>query len=462
MNQKALDYFSSLRGKRVAVLGLGISHRPLIRLLCRYGAEVTACDRRPGAADQYLRKELSGLNVRLSLGDGYLDGLTHDIIFKTPGMRHDIPELMRARQNGSVVTSEMELFFELCPAKIIAVTGSDGKTTTTTLVRELLAGAGRACRIGGNIGKPLLPEIEGISEDEIIVLELSSFQLMSMHQSPGTAVVTNITPNHLDIHKSMEEYIEAKRNIVRFQKPGDTAVLNADNPISLSFADGAAGDTVLFSRKKEVENGVFEKDGVIFDARPRQKPRPVLRAADIVLPGGHNVENYMAAYAAVRKLIPDGVLKAVAGAFQGVPHRIEFVREHAGVRYYNDSIATSPARCMAGLRAFDRRVVLIAGGYDKRLPFDELAREICERVKLLVLTGQAAQKISRAVTDSPGYSPDKTHIIVTGGFDDAVLAAARGAKPGDIVLLSPACASFDMFRNFEERGERFREIVTAL
>lgn len=462
MNQRALRYFEGLKGKRVAVLGIGVSHRPLIRLLCRWGAEVTACDRKADAVEPALKNELAGLGVSFSLGEGYLEGLDHELIFKTPGMRFDLPELIRAEQKGSVITSEMEVFLELCPAKIIAVTGSDGKTTTTTLIHELLIRAGHKCRLGGNIGKPLLPEIEEISPDELIVLELSSFQLQSMRKSPDIAVVTNLAPNHLDVHKSMEEYVAAKHNILRCQKPGDTVVLNGDNALTLAFAHGAPGQVVLFSRTGAVENGVFERDGVFYDARPGTEPRPVLRRGDIALRGSHNAENYMAAFAAVRELVPCEILSEVARGFQGVPHRIELVREHRGVRFYNDSIATSPTRCMAGLRSFDERIILIAGGYDKKLPFDELGQVISERVRLLVLTGQTARKIRRAVTGSASFSKDKTRILMVDGFDEAVQAAVRGARSGDVVLLSPACASFDVFSNFEERGERFREIVMGL
>lgn len=462
MEQNALRYFESLKDKRVAVLGIGVSHRPLVRLLCKFGAKVTAFDAKTDAIDSLLKAEFSSLGVDFSLGSGYLEKLDHEIIFKTPGMRFDIPELEKAREKGSIVTSEMEVFFDICPAKIIAVTGSDGKTTTTTLIYKLLSEAGYRCRLGGNIGNPLLPEIEDITPEEIIVLELSSFQLHSMKKSPDIAVVTNLTPNHLDVHKSMEEYIDAKRNILRSQTEKNIAVLNSDNDITAGFAADTPGRTIFFSRKKILENGIFLNNDMIYDARKGQEPVAVLDRKDIALRGNHNIENYMAAYGAVRELISQDVFLKVAKSFQGVPHRIELVRKWREISFYNDSIATSPTRCMAALDSFDKPLVLIAGGYDKRLSFNELGRAISEKVKVLVLTGQTAGKIRKAVIMSDTFSKDKTAIYTVEDFDEAVKLAARKAKSGDTVLLSPACASFDRFKNFEIRGERFREIIMSL
>ena len=355
----------------------------------------------------------------------------------------------------------MEVFFQVCPCKTIAVTGSDGKTTTTTIIAELLKAACQTVYVGGNIGRPLLPDVDGMEPGDVAVLELSSFQLMTMRQSPDIAVVTNLAPNHLDVHKSMEEYVDAKRNIFLYQNQDGLLVLNQDNEITRGFAPEAPGHVTLFSRRQELEKGVFLKDGVIW-VRNAMHERPVLPVSDILLPGDHNVENYMAAIAALDGLIPDQVIREFAAKFAGVEHRIELVRTLNGVKYYNDSIASSPSRTIAGLRSFRQKVILIAGGYDKHIPFDVLGPEITEHVKELFLTGDTAAKIRAAVEQAPGYSPAQLPITVIDDFEGSVLAAHRAAKPGDVVILSPACASFDKFKNFMERGAAFKKIIYGL
>ena len=455
------EYLQSLCGKKVTVIGIGISNTPLIRLLAGRGISVTACDRSSREKLGALASELEQLGVELHLGEGYLDGLDGDVIFRTPGMRPDLPQLLAAVERGSVLTSEMEVFFRVCPCKKIAVTGSDGKTTTTTIIAGLLEKAGYRVHVGGNIGKPLLPEVETMQPDDIAVLELSSFQLMTMKQSPEIAVMTNLAPNHLDVHKSMEEYCEAKENIFRHQSAQNKAVFNADNAVTLELSRKAVGKCILFSRKKALEKGVFVRDGAIWVAN-ENGIRQVLPLDGILLPGTHNIENYMAAIAAVDGMVSDEVIREYAATFGGVEHRIELVRTLNGVRYYNDSIASSPSRTIAGLRSFDQKVILIAGGYDKHIPFDVLGPEILKHVKVLSLSGVTAEKIEEAVKHSPGYTEGAPEIIRCSGFEEAVLAAHRAAKPGDVVLMSPACASFDQFKNFAERGKAFKKIVLAL
>lgn len=451
------EYMTSLKHKRVAVIGIGVSNTPLIRMLLRAGVEVTACDKSSREALGPIADELESLGAVLRLGEGYLDGLEQDVIFRTPGLRPDVPALAAARERGAEITSEMEVFFRVCPCRTIAVTGSDGKTTTTTIISELLKAAGYNVYVGGNIGKPLLPDAAGMEPGDIAVLELSSFQLMTMTQSPDIAVVTNVTPNHLDVHKSMSEYIAAKENVFRFQGEGGLAVFNADNEITRAFADTHAGRHVLFSRKEELAQGVCLKNGVICSGG-----REVLPTADILIPGTHNVENYMAAIAAVEGLVSDEVIRRVAKTFGGVEHRIELVRTLNGVRYYNDSIASSPTRTIAGLRSFDQKVVLIAGGYDKKIPFDELGPEIVKHVKALYLTGATAPKIRACVENAPGWDGTNPPILEFGDFERAVLAAHQAAQPGDVVILSPACASFDRFKNFMVRGDTFKKIIYGL
>lgn len=454
------EYFTALRGKSVAVIGIGISNTPLIRMLLARGIRVTACDKNPREQFGALAGELEGLGARLRLGPDYLEGLEEDVIFRTPGMRPDVPALERARARGSEVTSEMEVFFEVCPCPKIAVTGSDGKTTTTTIIAELLKKAGRRVFVGGNIGRPLLPDVPEMTKDDVAVLELSSFQLMTMTRSPEIAVVTNLAPNHLDIHKSMDEYVAAKENIFHWQSAGDKVILNYDNSYTRAFAEKAPGKHVFFSRREPIPEGVCLRDDAICVATAKGT-REVLPLGDILLPGVHNVENYMAAVGAVDGLVPDEIIRAFAREFAGVEHRIELVRVRNGVRYYNDSIASSPSRTIAGLRSFDQKVILIAGGYDKHIPYEPLGPEIVAHVKTLILTGATAPKIRQAVLDAPGYAgqPD---ILEEKEFRAAVVKASEIAGEGDVVILSPASASFDRFRNFMERGNLFKEIVHEL
>ena len=454
------EYIDSLKNKRIAVIGIGISNRPLIELLAANGCCVTACDKRTRdklgeTADRY---EKAG--VTLCLGEDYLKNLSADVIFRTPGMRPDLPEITAAIENGAVLTSEMEAFFDVCPCRIIAVTGSDGKTTTTTLISELLREEGYTVHLGGNIGTPLLSKADTMGKDDIAVVELSSFQLMTMKKSPKTAVVTNVAPNHLDIHRDMDEYVDAKRAVFKHQTADGKVILNLDNDITRGFAREANGEVLFFSRRERTENGVFCEDGTLYSAE-NGKCEKLLDTKDIKIPGVHNVENYMAAYAAVRDIVSAETLRKVAREFGGVAHRIELVREMRGVRYYNDSIASSPSRTIAGLRSFTQKVILIAGGKDKGVPFDSLGSEIMAHVKKLIVTGLTADKIRAAVENAEGYCGEPP-IITEPEFENAVKRASKEAESGDIVILSPACTSFDRFNNFEERGNYFKEIVNGL
>ena len=444
------EFFASLGGKRVAVLGLGVSNRPLVRLLLEFGCSVVGCDRTPREKLEEEVLELERLGCRLHVGDRYLDGVEADVVFRTPGMHPGNPAIQALRQRGAEITSEMEVFFEVAPCHLIAVTGSDGKTTTTTLIAEMLKAAGKTVWLGGNIGTPLLPLARQMKKEDYAVVELSSFQLMDMRRSPQRALITNLAPNHLDIHKDMEEYVDAKKNIFRYQKEGDLLVLNADNPITASLR--GPGETKFFSRLGE--GHVCIRDGVIC-----RGDTPVLPVADILLPGVHNVENYMAAIAMVEGLASDEDIRRVAQTFGGVEHRIELVRTKDGVRYYNDSIASSPTRTIAGLRSFPEKVILIAGGYDKHIPYDPLGPEICAHVKKLFLNGATGPQIRAAVENCAGEKPE---MVDCGDFASAVKAAAEAAEPGDVVLMSPASAAFDQFKNFMVRGNTFKELVKEL
>ena len=454
------QYLDTLKNKTVAVVGIGVSNTPWLRRLLREGIRVTACDKRSRDALGALAEELEKAGCRLQLGENYLQGLNQDVIFRTPGLRPDVPELLAAKARGSEITSEMEVFFEVCPCTLLAVTGSDGKTTTTTIIAELLKAAGKTVHVGGNIGNPLLCRADEMHPEDYAVLELSSFQLMTMTHSPHIAVVTNLAPNHLDMHKSMEEYVAAKENIFRYQSAGDVAVFNLDNAITREQGTRAPGHARYFSRREEPADGVFLRGEEII-SRHDGWEQVIMTTEDIRLPGVHNVENYMAAIAAVDGLVPYEVIRRFARDFNGVEHRIELVRTYHGVRFYNDSIASSPSRTIAGLRSFKEKVILIAGGYDKHIPFDVLGPEVVERVKLLVLCGATAGKIRAAVEKAPGYRPGRPEIVEVMPFEKAVLYARDKAQSGDIVTLSPACAAFDQFKNFAERDKTFKAIVNG-
>jgi len=456
------EYLASLRGKTVTVVGAGISNRPLVRLLVEAGVDTTVCDKSEAAALGEFYTEMKDKGAAFRLGAGYLDGLAGDVIFRTPGMHPDQPALKAARERGSLVTSEMEVFFRLCPCRVFAVTGSDGKTTTTTLVSELLKQAGLRVWLGGNIGHPLLDRVDEMRPEDAVVLELSSFQLHSMACAPDVAVVTNISPNHLDVHPSYEDYIDAKKQVFANQKPGSRLVLNLDNEVTRSFIGQERGALKLFSRRETVENGAFLREDGMLCLSGGGSVTEVLPASELRVPGAHNIENMLATFAAVEGYASPDDMRAVARRFTGVAHRLETIRVHKGVRYINDSIASSPNRTIAGLLCFSEKVILIAGGKDKGIAYDAIGPVICEHVKKLYLTGMTAGVIRRAVEAAPEYRPGSPEIYDIDGFDEAIEAAAAAAEEGDVVLLSPASTSFDRFKNFEERGNRFRAVVEGL
>ena len=464
MNTSAERFFRFVKGKTVAFIGIGTSNLPLIRLFAEKGAKVQALDKKDFESlgqNGALAKEYG---AELILGESYLDSINADIVFRSPGTPFYRPELVAVRESGRVLTSEMEVFFDLCPCKTIAVTGSDsdGKTTTTTIISEFLKAAGKTVHLGGNIGKPLLPEIESVSEDDIAVVELSSFQLISMRKSPDIAVVTNLAPNHLDIHKDMQEYIDSKKNIVLHQNAFAKAVVNLDNEIANSFSADVRGQLAKFSVKEEVANGAFLR-GTTVCYSDYGKVTEIMDIGDIRIPGMHNVENYFAAISAVWGLVDVDVIVKVAKEFGGVAHRAEFVREYKGVKYYNDSIASSPTRTACGtLSLYDEKIAIIAGGYDKHIPYEPLGSVINDKVKMLILLGDTAPKIEEAVRSAANFDEAAIRIINVTNMEEAVQAAVENTAEGDIVSLSPASASFGLYKNFEERGNHFKAIVNGL
>ncbi|MGI5959499.1 MAG: UDP-N-acetylmuramoyl-L-alanine--D-glutamate ligase [Massiliimalia sp.] len=460
-------FFESLKGKKIYFIGMGVTNFGVIKQFREKGLDTTVCDKKSceELAKAYPENYvvLKELGVQFITGADYLEHLKEaDVIFRTPGMNYNTPALQKAREQGIVVTSEMETFFDLCPCKIYAVTGSDGKTTTTTLISEMLKAEGHTVHLGGNIGKALLPMIEDIRETDVAVVELSSFQLISMRQSPNVAVITNVAPNHLDVHKDMQEYIDAKTNLIRHQNAFSRTVLNWDNEITRNMTPLVRGKVSYFSRREKPFNGTWLNENGELCRVVSGEVHPIIPMNEIRIPGIHNVENYLTAIAAVGDQVSDDTIRQVARNFGGVEHRIEWVRNLDGVDYYNDSIATSPTRTIAGLNSFSQKLIVIAGGYDKKIPYEPLAPYVNEKVKILILLGATAPKIEKAVTEHPSYDPEKLQIVHANTLEEAVEAARKLAKPGDVVTLSPASASFDLYLNFEQRGNHYKSIVNGL
>lgn len=452
------EFKSFINGKNVAVVGIGVSNIPLINFLVKLGAEVTAFDMKEENELGKIASEFKSKGVKLELGKGYLEKLTgFEVVFKTPSMRIDCEALVRAKNEGAYITSEMEEFVKYCKGKIYGVTGSDGKTTTTTIISKLLEAQGYKTWVGGNIGTPLFSNIEEINADDMVVLELSSFQLMTMDSPIDVAVVTNLAPNHLDMHKDMQEYIDAKKNIFLYQNEDNVLVLNRENEITYGFEKEAKGHVREFSSKRVITNGSYYKDGTLY-----LEGKEVCKKNDIVIKGMHNVENYLAAFIATKDDVEIETMKKVAETFAGVEHRCELVREIDGVKYYNDSIASSPTRTLAGLFAFEKKVILIAGGYDKHIPFEPLAEQGYPFIKEIILMGDTRYLIKEAFDKLKDEKGIEVPSIMVNSLEEAVIKAKEIAKEGDIITLSPACASFDMFPNFAVRGNKFKEIVNCL
>lgn len=452
------EFKKYIDGKKVGVLGIGVSNQPLIQFLVQLGAEVTAFDKKTEVELGGIIEELRSKGVKFELGEGYLNRLEgFDVIFKTPGMRIDVPALVKAKENGAYITSEMEQFVRFCPAKIYAVTGSDGKTTTTSVIYNLLADQGYTTWVGGNIGTPLFSKIEEIKEDHKVVLELSSFQLMTMDTSPEVAIVTNLSPNHLDMHKGMEEYVDSKKNIFKYQSSNDLLILNRENDITYSFKDEAKGIVKFFSSRREVEDGAYLKDNILY-----VKGEAICRREDIAIKGMHNVENYLAAFLATKDDVSKEVMKNLAKTFTGVDHRCQLIRDVNGVKYYNDSIASSPTRTIASIKSFEKPVILIVGGYDKKIPFEPLAEEGNSYIKELIIMGATKDKIRKVFEDLKANKGIDVPVHMVNSLEEAVTKSRELAEVGDYVVLSPACASFDAFPNFEVRGNKFKELVNNL
>ena len=463
MNQKLEEFEKYLSNRNVAIVGLGVSNKPLLKYMYEKNAKVTVFDERD--IDNIPKEDFEEIiryEASYVLGKDALSKLKgFDIIFRAPSCMPTKKELKEAQENGAIVTSEIEMLMEMCPGTVIGITGSDGKTTTTSLIYEIIKEKGYNCYLGGNIGIPLFTKLNEMTEEDYVVLELSSFQLMNMKISPKISVITNISPNHLNIHSSYEEYIEAKKNIFKYQDRNGIVVLNYDNDITRECAKEAEGRVIFFSSKEKLEDGIIVDEDIIKSCDDRIR-RHIISTKDVKLRGRHNFENICAAIAATKTIVDTDTQVRAIKNFSGVEHRLEFIREIDGVKWYNDSIGTSPTRTIAGLNSFEEDIVLIAGGYDKHLDYTPIAKPILDNVKTLILMGQTAEKIFLAVKEEEEKQRKKVDTYICENLEETVRLAKRYAKPGQVVLFSPASASFDMFKNFEERGKKFKEIVNNI
>lgn len=459
------EFIENIRNKKIMFCGIGRSNLPFIDSLTQKNIPVKVYDSKQECnLDTKLVKQLKENKfIDLRLHDESVWQEKNDVIIRTPGMNFFCDKLLKAAEKGSIITSEMEIFFDVCPCPIIGITGSDGKTTVSTLIYKMLKSEGITTHLGGNIGSPLLNKVPKMKKSDIAVVELSSFQLISMRKSPEIAIVTNISPNHLDVHKDMVEYINAKKQILLHQNAFSKAVLNFDNPETQKMKDITRAKTVFFSRLNKLKNGVWLDNSENIVMSDGKTDKIIINTSEIKIPGYHNIENYMAAIAAVSDFVSPEKIKETANSFFGVEHRIEFVKKINGVTYYNDSIASTPNRTIKGvLSLFDKKIILIAGGYDKNIPFDSLAEKIMDKVSSIILLGKTAEKIESEILKSKNYKENNPKIIKVTSMQQAIETASNISSPGDIVALSPACASFDLYKDFEERGNHFKSLVKSM
>lgn len=462
-NEKLKEFNEYIRFRKVAVIGIGVSNLPLIDYLYEKKAQVTVFDER--TIDEIPRETIDKITTygfEYSFGKNCLEKLKgFNIIFRSPSCLPTRIELQEEANKGAIVTTEVEMLMEMCPCKIIGITGSDGKTTTTSMINAILRKAGYNTFLGGNIGTPLFTRLSEMTPEDIVVLELSSFQLMNMQVSPNIAVITNITPNHLNIHKDYEEYIEAKKNIFKNQDENGILILNYDNDITRNSNKEANGKVVFFSSKVRLDNG-FIVDGNIIKECEDKVRKHILNTDEVILRGNHNFQNIATALAATKTLVDTDIAVQAIKEFKPVEHRIEFIREIEGVKWYNDSASSSPTRTLSGINAFNENIILIAGGYDKNLDYEPLAKPVVDKVSTLILIGQTAEKIYDVVKEESEKQNKNINIYMCDSLEQTVDIAKKSAKKGDIVLFSPASASFDMFKNFADRGEKFKNLVNNI
>ena len=462
-NKKLEEFNEYIRFRKVAVIGLGVSNLPLLDYLYEKKAQVTVFDERTiDEIPQNIITKINTYEFKYSFGKNCLEKLKgFNIIFRSPSCLPTRKELQEEADRGAIVTTEVEMLMEMCPCKIIGVTGSDGKTTTTSMINAILKKAGYNTFLGGNIGTPLFTKLPEIKPDDIVVLELSSFQLMNMQVSPDIAVITNITPNHLNIHKDYQEYIDAKKNIFKNQDESGILILNYDNDITRSCAKEAKGKVIFFSSKEKLDNGFIVDEEIIKECEDKVR-KHILNTNEVILRGNHNFQNIATALAATKTLVDTDIAVQAIKEFKPVEHRIEFIREIDGVKWYNDSASSSPTRTLSGINAFKENIVLIAGGYDKNLDYELLAKPVLDKVSTLILIGQTAEKIFDAVKNEADKQNKKIDIYMCDSLEQTIDIAKKTSKKGDVVLFSPASASFDMFKNFADRGEKFKNLVNNI
>lgn len=462
-NKKLEEFNEYIRFRKVAVIGLGVSNIPLLDYLHEKKAKVTVFDNKKiDDIPKEILDKITTYGFEFSFGSNSLENLKgFNVIFRSPSCLPTKPELKAEAERGAIVTTEIEMLMEMCPCKMIGVTGSDGKTTTTSLINHILEKAGYKTFLGGNIGTPLFTKLPEMTPEDIVVLELSSFQLMNMQVSPQIAVMTNVTPNHLNIHKDYEEYIEAKKCIFKNQNENDILILNYDNEITRNCAKEAKGKVIFFSSKEKLDNGFIVDDGVIKECEDKVR-KHILNTDEVILRGAHNFSNIATALAATKTLVDTDIAVKAIKEFKTVEHRIEFVREIGGVKWYNDSASSSPTRTLSGLNAFKEDIVLIAGGYDKNLDYTPLAKTVVNKVKTLILIGQTAEKIFDAVKEELDKENKKMDIYMCDSLEETIKIAKKSAQKGEVVLFSPASASFDMFKNFADRGNKFKKLVNEI
>ena len=462
-NEKLKEFNEYIRFRKVAIIGLGVSNLPLLDYLYEKKAQVTVFDDRTiDEIPNNVMDKITTYGFEFSFGKNCLEKLKgFDIIFRSPSCLPTKLELQEEANRGAIVTTEVEMLMEMCPCKIIGITGSDGKTTTTSVINEVLQKAGYNTFLGGNIGTPLFTKLPEIKPEDIVVLELSSFQLINMHISPDISVITNITPNHLNIHKDYEEYIEAKKNIFKYQNEDGILILNYDNDITRNCSKEANGKVVFFSSKTKLENGFIVDDNIIKECEDKVR-KHILNTDEITLRGKHNFENVATVLAATKTLVDIDVAVDAIREFKPVEHRIEFIREIDDVKWYNDSASSSPTRTLSGINAFKENIILIAGGYDKNLDYEPLAKPIVDKVSTLILIGQTANKIFDVVKEESEKQNKKVSTYMCNSLEETINIAKKSSKKGDVVLFSPASASFDMFKNFADRGEKFKNLVNNI
>ena len=463
INENLEEFNNYLKFKKVAIIGLGVSNLPLLDYMYEKNAKGTVFDEKEEKdIEKNILEKLKKYKFDYFFGKNCFENLKgFDIIFRSPSFLPTRKELVEEEKRGAIITSEIEMLMKLTPATIIGVTGSDGKTTTTSLIYSILKNAGYNTYLGGNIGIPLFTKLNEMKPNDIVVLELSSFQLMGMDVSPHIGVITNITPNHLNIHKDYQEYINAKKNIFKHQNKDDYIILNYDNDITRNCAKEAKSKVIFFSGKEKLENGFIVDNKIIKKCEDGIRTH-ILDCKDVLLRGEHNFENIATAIAATSSLVDIDKSIDTIKEFKAVEHRLEYVRTIDDVKWYNDSVSSSPTRTIAGLKSFDEDIVLIAGGYDKNLDYTPIAKPILKKVKTLILLGQTSGKIFDAVKEEEEKENKNIDIFMVNTLEEAVNLARKQAKVGEIVLFSPASASFDMFKNFADRGNKFKDLVNKL